>query len=424
MWSALLNQAQASQRPEPGSLEELQMQLAQSQQPVFTGTPTPAMGMATPASMPELPPEVKADVSAKVQSITPQNAPEMSQNPVTQDERMRSLMDQYSLTSEDALRQQQQGITNAEANLNELRLDPARLDLSPLMAYTDSVAGTNLAQSYRRPQNQRDQKLEIMGLQERLQGQKGQYSQQALQSLRDQMDMHARAQQAPLDRALLEARIGKEAQGGGNPLDQRLKELRIQEMENKAQKEKDAIEAGNKTVARAGQTLIRDSATLLNKLQSNRGFGVGKSAWMGYLPGTTARDIRGDIESIKGNIGVDQLMKMKKSNVGLGNVTEKQLFSLQSLLGSLDPSLTRDKLEANVRDIMTLYAEIVEDAGGDPFEMAMERGYDPETGRINPALIGQNSRRKADLSPVIQQYGNEEAARKRMEELRAKQGAR
>jgi hypothetical protein len=83
--------------------------------------------------------------------------------------------------------------------------------------------------------------------------------------------------------------------------------------------------------------------------------GVGRLA--AAVPGTPAYDLARRIETIKANIGFNELQRMRdESPTGgaLGQVAVQELTYLQSALGNLDQAQSRDELEKNLRNIRSI----------------------------------------------------------------------
>lgn len=69
---------------------------------------------------------------------------------------------------------------------------------------------------------------------------------------------------------------------------------------------------------------------------------------MANRPGTDTYEIQQDLERLKGIIGIDELLRIKRAGATLGQVTERELEMLQNMLASLeierDASALRDDL--------------------------------------------------------------------------------
>lgn len=104
-------------------------------------------------------------------------------------------------------------------------------------------------------------------------------------------------------------------------------------------------------------------------------FTAGPGEMLSGVPGTAARDLRATLDTVKANVGFDELNQMRQNSPtggALGNVTERELAFLQAVLGSLDqgqsPAQLRQKLtevSEQVRASMgRLRAAYVKEFGG------------------------------------------------------------
>jgi hypothetical protein len=87
-------------------------------------------------------------------------------------------------------------------------------------------------------------------------------------------------------------------------------------------------------------------------------FTAGFGGLLANVPGTKARDLQADLETIKANLGFDQLSKMRQQSPtggALGNVTEKELAFLQSTVASLDQLQGQKELRRALNDIKSSY---------------------------------------------------------------------
>jgi hypothetical protein len=201
----------------------------------------------------------------------------------------------------------------------------------------------------------------------------------------------------------------------------------------KHEKEQRQLQNRAETTTRAGQTLIRDVTTSIDTINK---YGRRASGWgsvMKWMPESAANSLAADIASIQGNVAVDQLLKIKAQGAGLGQVPQSQLEMLASLLGGLRQDMPPQKLKQNLEDIRSIYQDIVEKEGGDPFELAEGRGWQRERpdaplpgggpGGFTPKSRGfQPGQRQQqaipaqpmpDISPEMRRGALEELARRR-----------
>lgn len=134
-------------------------------------------------------------------------------------------------------------------------------------------------------------------------------------------------------------------------------------------------ELGSEVTRTAAQTVFEDTARALEIVERSGNLAAGVGALTSVLPGTPARELAGHIDSIKGNIGIDSLLKIKASGAGLGAIPQSQLEMLASLLGNLDARQNPRVLAQNIRRVQEIYADIVRKEGGNPVEVARQRGF-------------------------------------------------
>ena len=77
----------------------------------------------------------------------------------------------------------------------------------------------------------------------------------------------------------------------------------------------------------------------------------GISSALAYLPESKARFLRGQLDTLKANIGFNELAQMReasKTGGALGQVAVRELDFLQSTLGSLDPNMSPAQLQTQL----------------------------------------------------------------------------
>lgn len=118
-------------------------------------------------------------------------------------------------------------------------------------------------------------------------------------------------------------------------------------------------------VGSMAETVVEDVVEALNLIESSPRATTGTGDWLARIPATEARKMRGLIMSVQSNIGFDQLLRIKRSGAGLGNVTEQQLESLASVLGRLEQAQSAEELARNLSRVERIYSEIVRTSGED-----------------------------------------------------------
>jgi len=128
-----------------------------------------------------------------------------------------------------------------------------------------------------------------------------------------------------------------------------------------AQAETEAKSRADSKATIAGYTL-RDAASiqkLIPKMHSN-----GEMRWMrARVSGTPEFEVQADIKSLQGTIGIEQLLRIKESGAGLGQVPQSQLDLLSRLMGELDIRRDPERLQSLIGDIQGTYMDILEGMG-------------------------------------------------------------
>lgn len=96
---------------------------------------------------------------------------------------------------------------------------------------------------------------------------------------------------------------------------------------------------------------------------------TGAGSLLAGLPGTTARDVAGLVDTVKANIGFDRLQQMREASPtggALGQVSEFENRLLQATLGNLEQSQTQEQFLYNLRRVKDLYLDIVHGPGNRP----------------------------------------------------------
>lgn len=79
---------------------------------------------------------------------------------------------------------------------------------------------------------------------------------------------------------------------------------------------------------------------------------------LSLIPGTSARDLASNLETIKANLGFDRLQQMRDASPtggALGQVAVQELVALQSTVASLDNAQTPSQLKANLKKVQGHY---------------------------------------------------------------------
>jgi hypothetical protein len=93
---------------------------------------------------------------------------------------------------------------------------------------------------------------------------------------------------------------------------------------------------------------------------------VGAGSVFANLPGTKAHDLAKTLDSIKARVGFDALQEMRANSPtggALGAVSEKENMLLQSQLGSLEQSQSKEAFKHNLQRLERTYLDIVHGPG-------------------------------------------------------------
>lgn len=118
------------------------------------------------------------------------------------------------------------------------------------------------------------------------------------------------------------------------------------------QQQREEKEAGlrDATVRQADLMLEKVDQTLKNV----SGFTAGLGSRLSAIPGTPARNLEKDIDTLKANLGFEALQEMRRNSPtggALGQVAVQELEMLQSTVSSLDPTQSPAQLKRNLNEV-------------------------------------------------------------------------
>ena len=119
----------------------------------------------------------------------------------------------------------------------------------------------------------------------------------------------------------------------------------------------------------------------------------------GLIPGTNAKDLQKAIDSIKANIGFDELQAMRdasKTGGALGQVAVQELNSLQATLGSLDRTQSPQALYKNLQDIRDRYSKVAGIVG----QIQGQGGGSQAVSQVNYGGVIYNVDANGEMSPA------------------------
>jgi hypothetical protein len=126
--------------------------------------------------------------------------------------------------------------------------------------------------------------------------------------------------------------------------------------ESKQEERKEKKEAQQSSIISTIDTLMNTIDTTEKQIS---GFSAGTlGSPLSLIPGTSARDLAANLETIKANLGFDRLQQMRDSSPtggALGQVAVQELVALQSTVASLDNAQSPAQLRANLKKIQGHY---------------------------------------------------------------------
>jgi hypothetical protein len=157
-------------------------------------------------------------------------------------------------------------------------------------------------------------------------------------------------------------------------------DLRNQQLEQELADGQDDPSMTN--MIRAATTVVRDASDALYLLgddevlpssevvdlkpiwiQGSSPLAAGSRIASSKIPGTPEYELQNLIDSVKSNIGIDTLLNIKREGSGLGQVPQKQLETLQEVLGKLNIGRDLNLLRRDINDVVSQYEDIINKSG-------------------------------------------------------------
>ena len=129
------------------------------------------------------------------------------------------------------------------------------------------------------------------------------------------------------------------------------------------------VAAANEQAGRAAGVVLEDINRLQRMLDESTLPVTGAGSLLKIIPGTNALNASKLVQTIAGNIGFDRLQQMREASPtggALGSVSQQELETLQSVLGSLDLAQSQDVFEYNLNRLEQIYTEIMRKASAYP----------------------------------------------------------
>ena len=149
-------------------------------------------------------------------------------------------------------------------------------------------------------------------------------------------------------------------------------------VEATADRAREAIEAAEAAegqevlTERAGNVVLEDIRRVKEKIEDAPWYSPA-TGFLGNIlkdvGGTQAADVQALTMTIRGNIGFDRLQQMRDASPtggALGQVSERELATLQSVLGSLEQSQSEEQLLQNLDRLEGIYMDIMRKAAAYP----------------------------------------------------------
>lgn len=130
-----------------------------------------------------------------------------------------------------------------------------------------------------------------------------------------------------------------------------------------------ATTAASEQTSRSAGVVLEDINRLQTMLDESMLPVTGAGSLLKIIPGTNALNASKLVQTIAGNIGFDRLQQMREASPtggALGSVSEQELSTLQSVLGSLDMAQSQDVFEYNLNRLEQIYTEIMRKASAYP----------------------------------------------------------
>lgn len=148
--------------------------------------------------------------------------------------------------------------------------------------------------------------------------------------------------------------------------------------------EEEAAQAAGRRVTREAAAnqradlMTRDINRVFDIIEANPNIATGPLAGRAgsLIPGSPADQINILLDPIRANVGFAELQAMRDASPtggALGQVTERELSLLQSLLGNLDTRLSEEQLSENLAGVASVFARVAY-GSDDELDLAVQQG--------------------------------------------------
>jgi len=110
----------------------------------------------------------------------------------------------------------------------------------------------------------------------------------------------------------------------------------------------------------------RMDKTIDSVMDSVSGWTVGLGSWLDVIPATNARNLKAELDTLKANIGFQELTAMRdasKTGGALGNVSDTEIRLLTNVLGALDSRQSPGNFKKNLQIVKDGLAPFIEEVG-------------------------------------------------------------
>lgn len=152
----------------------------------------------------------------------------------------------------------------------------------------------------------------------------------------------------------------------------------------------------------SGSMIVNDAIGRADELLG--GWTTGLGSYFKALPATDAKAVDSLFTTIKANIGFDKLQAMREASPtggALGQVSDRELKSLQAVFGNLDQAQSEEMLRYNMRLLQHTYNNIVHGAGNHPYTHPGQQSQGRPDVEASPELL----ERQRELEELIRQRG-------------------
>lgn len=132
----------------------------------------------------------------------------------------------------------------------------------------------------------------------------------------------------------------------------------IDAQKNKDEEKKKKRKLVSSEMSRSAKNVV-DEIGRANEIMENTVTSTGLTgALSSLIPGSPSYNLRGVLRTIKANVGFDKLQRMRDMSPtggALGQVSDRELESLQSVITSLDPNMGEQELKRGLNKVKNFY---------------------------------------------------------------------